>query len=167
MAFTALVGSSLAQPPQYVPKVSPAGPSVQGKSDLIAITSHAEDFSTFVAAVEAAGLTETLKGEGPFTLFAPPNSAFEALPEDTMTALMKPENKEKLAALLQYHVWPVKKMVSDIIPEEVRTLQGRTVTVKVDGPAITINGARVTKTDVNASNGVIHVIDRILLPPED
>lgn len=173
MAFSALSGVSLAELPTPAPQVAPApeapvpAPAPGGKTDLIAIASHAEDFSTFVAAVEAAGLTETLKGNGPFTVFAPPNSAFEALPEGTLTELLKPENKEKLAAILTYHVLPEKKMVIDLTSEELTTVQGRRISVKVDGSIVTVNGAKVTKSDVNASNGVIHVVEKVLLPPAD
>jgi uncharacterized surface protein with fasciclin (FAS1) repeats len=173
MAFSAFSGVSLAQLPVPAPPVDPAAepsspaPAPGGKADLIAIASHAEDFSTFVAAVEAAGLTETLKGDGPFTVFAPPNSAFEALPDGTMTELMKPENKDKLAAILSYHVWPAKKMLIDLASEEVTTVQGKKVAVKVDRQLVTINGAKITKSDVNASNGVIHVIEKVLIPPAD
>ena len=135
------------------------------KKDIVEIASGAEDFSTLVAAIEAAGLTETLKGDGPFTVFAPSNAAFEALPEGLVVKLMEPANKEKLKSILMYHVIPSKVMAADVAPMKVATAGGAEATVTMDGEMVMIDAAKVVKTDVVASNGVIHVIDKVLMPP--
>ncbi len=126
------------------------------------------DFSTLVAAVKAAGLAETLSGKGPFTVFAPTNAAFEKLPKETLASLLKPENKAKLAAILTYHVVPGKVMASDVVKvTEAKTVQGQAVKVQVVDGKVKLNGSStVVKTDIAASNGVIHVIDTVILPPE-
>lgn len=129
------------------------------------IASEADDFSTLVAAIKAAGLAETLSGKGPFTVFAPTNAAFEALPEDLLITLMEPEQKEKLTEILTYHVIPGKTMAGDIAPEKVATLEGREATFTLDGETVMIDGAKVIKSDTEASNGVIHVIDKVLMTP--
>jgi uncharacterized surface protein with fasciclin (FAS1) repeats len=117
-----------------------------------------------VAAVEAAGLVETLKGEGPFTVFAPTDEAFAALPEGTVEDLLKPENKDKLAAILTYHVVPGKVMSGDLTNEMMAaTVQGGEVTIMTEG-GVMVNDANVTTADIEASNGVIHVIDKVILP---
>lgn len=134
--------------------------------DIVTIASEAEDFSTLVAAVKAAGLVDVLKGEGPFTVFAPTNAAFAALPEGTVEGLLKPENKEKLAAILTYHVVAGNVMAKDVAPGKVKTVQGTELTITVDGGTVKVDGAKVTKTDIVASNGVIHVIDKVILPAE-
>ncbi len=124
----------------------------------------AGSFGTLVAAVEAAGLVETLKGEGPFTVFAPTDDAFAALPEGTVEDLLKPENKDKLTAVLTYHVVPGKVMSGDLTNNMMATtVQGGDVTIMTDG-GVTVNGANVVTPDVEASNGVIHVIDAVILP---
>lgn len=135
--------------------------------DIVTIASGAEDFSTLVAAVKAAGLVETLQGAGPFTVFAPTNAAFEALPEGTVVSLMEPENKEKLKAILLYHVIPSKVMAADVAPMKVATAGGAEATVTIDGETVMIDGAKVVRTDIVASNGVIHVIDKVIMPPAD
>lgn len=155
-------GFAQAVPPEEMEK--PAA-SVGAVKDIVEIASGAEDFATLVAAIEAAGLTETLKGDGPFTVFAPSNTAFEALPEEILLKLMEPENKEELRSILMYHVIPSKTMAADIAPMKVATAGGAEVTVTLDGETIMIDGAKVVKTDVVASNGVIHVIDKVLMPP--
>lgn len=126
------------------------------------------DFSTLVAAVKAAGLAETLSGKGPFTVFAPTNAAFAKLPKETLASLLKPENKDKLAAILTYHVVPGKVMASDVVKvTEAKTVQGQAVKVQVVDGKVKLNGSStVVKTDIAASNGVIHVIDTVILPPE-
>ena len=129
------------------------------------------DFTTLVAAVEAAGLTETLSGTGPYTVFAPTNDAFDALPEGTVETLLKPKNQDQLAAILAYHVVEGKVMAADVQPGEVTTVNGATfeVSTGMDGGVEITDGqgntANVTTTDIEASNGVIHVIDAVLLPP--
>jgi uncharacterized surface protein with fasciclin (FAS1) repeats len=124
-----------------------------------------DDFSTLVAAVKAAGLVETLSGDGPFTVFAPTNAAFEKLPEGTVANLLKPENKEKLTAVLTYHVVPGKVMAADVVKlSKAKTVQGSEVNIKVKDGSVMVDNAKVVKTDVVAKNGVIHVIDAVILP---
>lgn len=133
--------------------------------DIVDIAASNEQFSTLVAAVSAAGLVETLKGDGPFTVFAPTNAAFEALPAGTVEDLLKPENKDKLIAVLTYHVVPGAVTSDQLAGErlDVATVQGQTV--HIDGRnGVKVNKSRVTTADIIASNGVIHVIDRVLLP---
>lgn len=123
------------------------------------------DFSTLVAAITAAGLGEALSAEGPFTVFAPTNAAFEALPEGLLEKLLLPENKEVLTKILTYHVVAAKVMAADVAAGDVETLEGSTIAITVDG-GVKINGSStVTSTDIPASNGVIHVIDAVIVPP--
>jgi uncharacterized surface protein with fasciclin (FAS1) repeats len=133
--------------------------------DIVTIASSTEGFSTLVAAVTAADLVETLQGEGPFTVFAPTDEAFAALPEGVLDALLLPENKETLVKILTYHVVPGAVMSTDIAPGEVATVEGQSVELATDG-GVTVNGANVVQADVVASNGVIHVIDAVILPPD-
>ena len=124
-----------------------------------------DGFKTLVAAVKAAGLVETLSGKGPFTVFAPTDEAFAKLPEGTLEDLLKPENKEKLVAILTYHVVPGTVMAKDVVKlTEAKTVQGSNVKVKVKDGTVMIDKAKVVKTDVKSSNGVIHVIDKVILP---
>ena len=116
------------------------------------------------AAVKAAGLVKTLNGKGPFTVFAPTDEAFAKLPAGTVENLLKPENKEKLVAVLTYHVLPGKLMAADLTTTNAKTLNGKELPIKVDAGKVTVGGANVTKTDIEASNGVIHVIDGVLIP---
>ena len=126
-----------------------------------------EGFKTLVAAVKAAGLVETLSGEGPFTVFAPTDDAFAKLPKGTLEDLLKPENKDKLTAILKYHVVPGNVMAKDVVKlEKAKTVQGQNVRIKVVDGKVKLNKATVVKTDVKSSNGVIHVIDKVILPPE-
>ncbi len=141
-----------------------AKPAQMEKQNIVEIAAAADDFSTLVAAVKAAGLVETLSGEGPFTVFAPTNAAFAALPDGTVEMLLKPENKEKLTKILTYHVIPAKVMAADVKPGEVATVEGSNVTIKVADGKVTVDGANVVKTDIVASNGVIHVIDKVIMP---
>jgi uncharacterized surface protein with fasciclin (FAS1) repeats len=131
--------------------------------DIVEVAAGNENFSTLVAAVKAAGLVETLKGEGPFTVFAPTNEAFAKLPAGTVEDLLKPENKEKLVAVLTYHVVAGKVMAADVKAGEVATVQGSKATLATEG-GVTIDGAKVVTADVAADNGVIHVIDTVILP---
>ena len=133
--------------------------------DVVAVAAGNEAFSTLVAAVKAAGLVEVLQGDGPFTIFAPTNDAFAALPAGTVESLLKPENRDQLVAILTYHVVPAKVMASDVKAGAAPTVNGKTLTVSMQGGAVMINDAKVIKTDVKASNGVIHVIDKVILPP--
>ena len=134
--------------------------------DIVDTAVGAGNFTTLVAAVEAAGLVETLKGEGPFTVFAPTDAAFAALPAGTLEELLKPENKDKLIAILTYHVVPGKVMSTDLSEGlKAATVQGGEVTITLEGGA-KVNGAVISTADIEASNGVIHVIDTVILPPE-
>src|SRR6056297_909783 len=142
-------------------------PAIAGghMGDIVDTAVNAGDFETLVAAVQAAGLVDTLKGEGPFTVFAPTDAAFAALPEGTVEELLKPENKDRLVAVLTYHVVPGKVMSADIAGKELEaeTVQGSTVAIDAtDG--VTVDGANVVTADIEASNGVIHVIDAVILP---
>ena len=135
------------------------------KKDIVDVAASNDDFSTLVAAVKAAGLVETLKGEGPFTVLAPTNAAFAKLPAGTVENLLKPENKDQLTAILTYHVIPGNNPASAVVTlDSAPTVNGQSVTISVDGDTVSINDATVTATDIAASNGVIHVIDTVLLP---
>jgi transforming growth factor-beta-induced protein len=128
-------------------------------------TAIAGKFSTLVAAVKAAGLVETLKGTGPFTVFAPTDEAFAKLPAGTLETLLKPENKTKLQSILKYHVVAGKVMASDVVKlHSAKTAEGQEVKIAAVNGVVTVNDAHVTKTDIGTSNGVIHVIDTVLLP---
>ncbi|MGC6461251.1 MAG: fasciclin domain-containing protein [Pirellulaceae bacterium] len=132
---------------------------------IVEIAAGAEDFSTLVAAVKAAGLVDVLSSKGPFTVFAPTNEAFAKLPEGTVESLLKPENKDKLIAVLKYHVVPGKVMAKDVVKvDSAKTAQGSSVTVTVEGKTVKVDNATVVKTDIEASNGVIHVIDTVIIP---
>lgn len=132
--------------------------------DIVAIAAGDENFKTLVAAIKAAGLVETLQGKGPFTVFAPTDAAFAKLPKGTVEDLLKPENKQKLISILTYHVVPGKVMASDVKTMEAKTVQGQNVKLKVSDSGVTIDTAKIVKTDLVARNGVIHVIDTVILP---
>lgn len=132
--------------------------------DIVDTAVGAGSFTTLVAAVQAAGLVDTLKGEGPFTVFAPTDAAFAALPAGTVEDLLKPENKDKLVAVLTYHVVPGKVMSTDLSEGlKAATVQGQEITITLNGGA-KVDGAVISAADVEASNGVIHVIDAVILP---
>lgn len=132
--------------------------------DIVDTAMGAGDFNTLVAAVKAAGLVETLKGDGPFTVFAPTDAAFAALPEGTVETLLKPENKDQLISILTYHVVPGKVMSSDLQDDMMATtVQGGQIMIDLD-KGVMINDASVAAADIAASNGVIHVIDKVILP---
>lgn len=132
--------------------------------DIVDTAVGAGSFTTLVAAVQATGLVETLKGEGPFTVFAPTYEAFAALPKGTVETLLLPENKDQLIAILTYHVVPGKVMSGDLSNNMMATTaQGGDVTIMTEG-GVTVNGANVVTADIEASNGVIHVIDAVILP---
>lgn len=134
--------------------------------DIVAVAAGNPDFSTLVAAVTAAGLVETLQGAGPFTVFAPNNEAFAALPAGLVDKLLLPENKDTLVKILTYHVVSGKVMAADVTAGDVPSVEGSNITVAVEGGTVTLNGSsKVIATDVAASNGVIHVIDAVILPP--
>ncbi|GGH23427.1 Uncaracterized surface protein containing fasciclin (FAS1) repeats [Cribrihabitans marinus] len=144
---------------------SVAAPGFAAEKDIVDTAVGAGDFNTLVAAVQAAGLVETLKGEGPFTVFAPTDAAFAALPEGTVETLLKPENKDQLVQVLTYHVVPAKVMSGDIAGKKAKvlTVQGDRLDVNARN-GVKVNNAKVTSADIEASNGVIHVIDTVLLP---
>lgn len=131
---------------------------------VVAIAASNADFSTLVTAVKAAGLVDTLNGAGPFTIFAPTNAAFAKLPKGTVEDLLKPENKAKLTAILTYHVVAGKVLAADVKTGKVKTVQGGELDVKVTDGGVTVDGAKVVKTDIIGKNGVIHVIDSVVLP---
>lgn len=132
---------------------------------VVEVAVQGDDFSTLVAAVKAAGLVETLSGDGPFTVFAPTNEAFAKLPEGTVEDLLKPENKEKLISILTYHVVPGKVMAKDVVKlDKAKTVQGSNVKIKVKDGTVMIDKAKVAKADISCKNGVIHVIDKVILP---
>jgi len=131
---------------------------------IVEVAEGAGSFKTLVAAVKAAGLADTLSGPGPFTVFAPTDDAFAKLPAGTVESLLKPENKEKLKAILLYHVVAGRVLSSDLKSGPVKTVGGGDLTIDLSGGAPKVNGATVIKADIPASNGVIHVIDTVLLP---
>ena len=130
---------------------------------IVEVAQGNEDFSTLVAAITAAGLGEALSGEGPFTVFAPTNAAFAALPEGLLEKLLLPENKDALTKILTYHVVSGKIMAADVAAGDVTTLEGSAFAITTEG-GVKVNAANVTATDVPASNGVIHVIDAVIVP---
>jgi len=155
---TVLLASSLTLPLAHAADESAA------PGDIVAVASGAGSFKTLVAAVKAAGLVETLQGKGPFTVFAPTDKAFAKLPAGTLEDLLKPENKEKLVAILTYHVVPGKVMAADVKTMKAKTVNGKELSIKVEDGNVTVDNAKVIKTDVAAKNGVIHVIDTVVLP---
>lgn len=145
-------------------ETEPAAEGADAMAETVIDVAVANDFTTLVAAVEAAGLVETLSGEGPFTVFAPTNEAFAALPDGLLDALLLPENKDALTEILTYHVVSGKVLSTDLASGEVTTVQGEDVTVVVDD-GVTVEGANVVVADVEAGNGVVHVIDAVIVPP--
>jgi uncharacterized surface protein with fasciclin (FAS1) repeats len=134
------------------------------QKNIVEIAQSNSDFSTLVKAVVAADLVSVLEGQGPFTVFAPTNAAFTKLPAGTLESLLKPENKAKLAAILTYHVVSGKVLAADVKTMKAKTVNGKDLDIKVNGSNVTVNNAKVIKTDIVGSNGVIHVIDTVLLP---
>jgi uncharacterized surface protein with fasciclin (FAS1) repeats len=149
--------SAIAEADEMVGETSPG--------TIVEVASANPDFSTLVAAVSAAGLVETLSGEGPFTVFAPTNEAFAALPAGVLDALLLPENKDALVKILTYHVVPDTVLAADITDGDVATVEGQNVTLSTAN-GVTVNGATVLTADVLADNGVIHVIDAVLVPAD-
>jgi uncharacterized surface protein with fasciclin (FAS1) repeats len=140
---------------------------------IVEVAQQTDGFSTLVQALQAAGLVETLQGDGPFTVFAPTNDAFAALPDGQLESLLQPENRDQLRAILTYHVVSGKVMASDVTGlDEATTVQGGAIGIEVEDGSVMLgggqdSGATVVQTDIEASNGVIHVIDAVLLPPSD
>lgn len=157
-----LAAAKKAKADSHIKTVAATAPAM----DIVDTAVGAGSFKTLVAAVQAAGLVETLKGEGPFTVFAPTDEAFAKLPAGTVESLLKPENKEKLVAVLTYHVVPGKVLAADVVKlKEAPTVQGSKAKVTVANGTVSIDAAKVIKTDILTSNGVIHVIDSVILPP--
>jgi len=158
-AFAALAASAV-----LLAQSSPVNAGDCDKPDIVETAVSADGFNTLVAAVQAAGLVEALKGKGPFTVFAPTDKAFKALPEGTLESLLKEENKDKLVSILKYHVVSGKVMAKDVMKiESAETLNGKTVSINTDD-GVMINKSNVIKADIACGNGVIHVIDAVLLP---
>lgn len=135
------------------------------KADIVDVATENGSFNTLVAAVKAADLVDTLKGEGPFTVFAPTDDAFAKLPDGTIDMLLMPENKDKLVSILTYHVVPGKVMAADVVKlDKATTVQGQDVMIKTMCDKVMVNDANVMATDVKAKNGVIHVIDTVIMP---
>jgi uncharacterized surface protein with fasciclin (FAS1) repeats len=126
---------------------------------------NTSELSTFVTACKAANMEAVLNGDGPYTVFAPSNDAFAALPQGTLESLLKPENKDQLVKILKYHVVPGKVLSDDVGQGKTPTVQGEELDIAVSNDMVMVNGAIVTKADVEASNGVIHVIDQVIMPP--
>ncbi len=150
---------------------APAAAEVSGSKDakakvgdIVAVAEGAGKFTTLCAAVKAAGLVETLQGKGPFTVFAPTDEAFAKLPKGTLEDLLKPENKEKLAGILTYHVLAGKVMAADVKTMEAKTVNGQKLNLVAEDGKVSVNKAKVIMADVAASNGVIHAIDTVLMP---
>jgi len=163
IALTAL--PAIAGSPAGCAQSADASSRVAQSNTIVDIAASNDSFSTLVQAVQAAGLVETLSGKGPFTVFAPTNEAFAALPPGTLEELLKPENRAKLQQILTYHVVAGAVESSDIQPGEVETVEGSPVTLAIVDGKVTVNDATVTTADIQASNGIIHVIDRVILPP--
>src|SRR5688572_5905495 len=136
--------------------------AADAKKDIVDTAVAAGSFKTLATALQAAGLVDTLKGDGPFTVFAPTDAAFAKLPAGALDALVK--DKQKLAAVLTYHVVPGKVMAAQVKPGKVKTVQGESLSVSSQGGSVMVDDAKVVKTDIGASNGVIHVIDTVILP---
>jgi len=137
------------------------------QKNLVDTAKGAGQFKTLATALDAAGLASTLKGEGPFTVFAPTDAAFAKLPADTLENLLKPENKQQLVAILTYHVVPGKIEAAKVVKlDEAKSVNGKMIDIKVRDGAAMVNDARVTETDIVASNGIIHVIDTVIMPPK-
>ncbi len=138
------------------------------EADIVDTAVAAGQFKTLAAALEAAGLVETLKGPGPFTVFAPTDEAFAKLPAGTVDTLLKPENRDQLTAILTYHVIPGALPAAEVVKyDEAKTVNGANLDIEVNGGAVMVDNAHVTATDIMATNGVIHVIDAVVMPPAD
>lgn len=145
-----------------------ASATTASKSDdtrtVVSVAASSDQFQTLVAALTAAGLVDVLQADGPYTVFAPTDAAFAKLPEGTVENLLKPENKEQLIAVLKYHVVPGKVMAADVKTMKATTVQGQEVQLKVSDSGVYVDNAKVVQTDLLADNGVIHVIDAVILP---
>ena len=177
-SFSALVGGLLAVGFSVGPAVADKMEQKASQTETQIVAGHhetknivqtavaADDFELLVAAVKAAGLVDVLSGEDKFTVFAPTDKAFAALGEDTLKELLKPENKDKLTAILTYHVVPGVVKSTDLEEGKVKTVQGSKIKIKLDDSSVMVNDANVVKADIITSNGVIHVIDKVILPAD-
>lgn len=165
LTLSACSSSSETATPTEAPSVAETMAAEVMPGTIVEVASTTDGFSTLVAAVTAAGLAETLSGDGPFTVFAPTDDAFAALPEGVLDALLLPENKDLLVKILTYHVVSGQVMSTDITDGDVATVEGQTVALSTAN-GVTVNGANVVAADVPASNGVIHAIDAVILPPD-
>jgi uncharacterized surface protein with fasciclin (FAS1) repeats len=166
-AMSGDAGSTTGEEPDTTTTEAEPEEPAEDLKDIVDTAIEADGFKTLVAAVQAAELVDTLKGEGPFTVFAPTDEAFAKLPEGTLDELLKPENRDQLTAILTYHVVPGKVMAADVVNlDSAVTVQGGEAAIAVDGANVKVNDANVTATDIECSNGVIHVIDAVILPPE-
>jgi uncharacterized surface protein with fasciclin (FAS1) repeats len=139
--------------------------STMKSMDVVDMAAHTGQFTTLIAAVQAAGLEDVLRGDGPFTILAPTDDAFAKLPDGTVEDLLKPENVDKLKGILTYHVLPGKVYAKDVVGmNSGKTVNGQEVQFKVEGDAVYADAAKIVQTDVKASNGVIHIIDNVILP---
>lgn len=161
-ATTAETTSAAASPSESMSESMSEAP-MEEAGTIVDVAAGNPDFETLVAAVTAADLVETLSGDGPFTVFAPTDDAFDALPEGLLDALLLPENKDALTSILTYHVVSGEVMAADVTAGDVETVEGSTIAITTDG-GVMVNDANVVTTDVDASNGVIHVIDKVLMP---
>ena len=162
VSFAACGGSSSSS--TVVTEAVVPSTEVMATGDIVAVASSTEGFSVLVKALTAAGLVETLQGAGPFTVFAPTDAAFAALPAGLLEKLLLPENKAVLASILTYHVVSGKVMSTDVMAGDVASVEGSNLKLATD-MGVMVNDAKVTQADIEASNGVIHVIDKVLVPP--
>ena len=166
VAFVAIDRSAAQQCPASQTVAVSTGHTTNDEKDIVDTAVAAGSFKTLATALKAAGLVEALKSEGPFTVFAPTDEAFAKLPKGTVENLLKPENKDQLIAILKYHVVAGKVLASDVVKlDSAETLLGQKVAIKVDGERVMVDNAEVVKTDIACSNGVVHVIDNVILPP--
>jgi uncharacterized surface protein with fasciclin (FAS1) repeats len=164
VALTAAACGSSSSSSSSKPAKDTTTSSAPASKTIVGVASGNPDFKTLVTAVTKAGLVETLSGPGPFTVFAPTDAAFAAIPADQLNAILA--DKAQLTKILTYHVVPGKVMAADLQPEQmVKTVEGQTLDIKVANGAATVNGCNIVKTDIPASNGVIHVVDCVLIPP--
>jgi uncharacterized surface protein with fasciclin (FAS1) repeats len=164
--FKGSVNSEVSTIAQTTPKPKAPIKVAAAPADIVATAAAAGQFKKLEAALKAADLVKTLQGKGPFTVFAPTDAAFNALPKGTWDDLLKPANKAKLVKVLTYHVVPGAVMSASLKSEDVKTVEGSSVKVAVNGKKVTVGGANVTKADIKASNGVIHAIDKVLMPAD-
>jgi len=163
--LTLALGGCAKDAPEASYTTPAAKAATQTSPDIVAVAAGAGQFNTLVAAVKAADLVETLQSPGPFTVFAPTDAAFAKLPPGTVDSLLLPENKDKLVAILTYHVVPGKVMAKDVVAlDSAATVEGQSVSISASDSGVRVNDANVVATDVMASNGVIHVIDTVLIP---